>query len=181
MRNWYLPDPQLEEEATMKRRIWTTVAVLAIAASVVTGCATAQPDLDKGVAATMQTSVLSIAESAASGDLATANAHLDELQSRLKIALAEGDVTEARAAEIQAAIDLVRADLQPPTPTEAPAPVAPADTGDTTGGEDPPDNPGSSNSGDGNGSNNGNGNGGNGNGNGGNGNGNGGNGKGKDK
>jgi hypothetical protein len=144
----------------------TTLAAMVL----ISGCAPIDEDLSASTAEHLQTLVVSVAETAATGDAAAALLQLDALQQELDAAVAAGDVGDERAAAIRAAIDLVRADLveastpiptdTPVTPTEAPVPSGPdpetddAEDGDTGKG-------------------NGNGNGGNGNGNNGNGKGNG--------
>ncbi|MGC5172645.1 hypothetical protein ACLQ2Q_18565 [Microbacterium sp. DT81.1] len=145
-------------------RLGTLLAAAAIVAGALTGCAPSSTDLSHAVAETMQQSVVSVAESAAAGDSPAALATLDQLQAQLDGALANGDVSPARAAAIQSAIDLVRADLQPP-PAPEPEPT-PVDTGGTTvdtGGTDTGGLPDTGNENSGPGNNNGNGNGDNGN------------------
>lgn len=119
-------------------------AALALAATVLlSGCAPSDPS--DAATARLDASVVQTADRAASGDYAGAAASLDVLQTRLAEYVEAGDVTADRSAEIQAAIDAVRADLAAliaaqttPTPeptetvtdqteTEAPAP-APVET-----------------------------------------------------
>jgi len=155
------------------RRISILVGAAVIVAGALTGCAPSSTALSHDAAAAMQRSVASVADSAAAGDSSSALAMLDGLQAQLDRAIADGDVSAARAAAIQSAIDLVRADLQPVSvPAPEPATTTPADTGDAvdTGGnagtaeEDAGE--GNGNSGSGNGNGNGNSGSGNGNGNG---------------
>jgi hypothetical protein len=126
----------------MRQRIAAAVAggllVLGLA-----GCA-GPSSLDSAASAGMQDSVVAVAQLAAKGDAAGATAQLDTLQSQLDAAV-EGDlVTAARAARIQDAIDVVRADLaalvapQPaPSPTESEtAVVDDSGSGNTDGGGD---------------------------------------------
>jgi hypothetical protein len=159
---------------------------------VFSGCAQADTDLAGESATQLQSHVVSVAETAATGDYAAAMVELDALQAALDTAREQGDVSDERAATIQAAIDAVRADLvqavesatpsaPAEAPVEAPAPVAPdvaePEEGDGNGGEG--GNSGEGNQGNGNDGNSGNGNDGNGNdGNSGNGGGNSGNGNG---
>lgn len=157
----------------MSRRVgWLTTTL--VATVLISGCAPMSEDLSASTAEQLQTLVVSVAETAATGDAAAALIQLDALQQELDAAVAAGDVGDERAEAIRAAIDLVRADLveastpipadTPVTPTESPAPSGPdpeiddAEDGDT---------------GKGNGNGSGNGNGNNGNGNNGNGKGNG--------
>ncbi|MGD8166947.1 hypothetical protein ACEXOS_006955 [Herbiconiux sp. P16] len=105
------------------------------------GCAAgASPDITSGAGELMQSTVVAAADQAAAGDSAGALATLDSLQEQLDTASAEGDVSTSRAAAIQAAVDLVRSDLQP-APAVEPAPEAtPATvptTTDDSGGTDP--------------------------------------------
>ncbi|MGA1827330.1 MAG: hypothetical protein WAZ28_03650, partial [Microbacterium sp.] len=119
--------------------------------------ATAPLTLSRQASTDLQAGVVAVAESAAAGDQATALTRLDELQERLDAAVAAGDVTAERAASIQGAIEVVRADLQPaPTPSIEPVPQPTVGPGLTDDGND--------NSGPGNSNGNGNGNGNSGNG-----------------
>ncbi|TDN92125.1 hypothetical protein [Microbacterium sp. BK668] len=102
-----------------------------------TACAP-QSSLDAAAGASMQDTVVAVAELAANRDTAGATARLDELQSQLDAAI-DGDlVTAARAARIQDAIDAVRADLAalsttPPDPSPTPSETVQDDDG---GGSD---------------------------------------------
>ena len=170
----------------MTRRAGWLAPVLVLTL-VFSGCAQADTDLTAESAGELQSLVVSVAETAATGDYAAAMAELGALQAALDTAWGHGDVSDERAARIQTAIDVVRADLvqaaesaTPSAPAEEPiegpgpvtpvAPVAPEpdeDEGDEDGSGDE-DNPGNGNdgngnSGNGNGGNGGNGNGGNGN------------------
>lgn len=111
-------------------RLGMRLTAAAIVAGALTGCAPSSTDLSHEVAERMQQSVVAVAESAAAGDSTAALATLGQLQAKLAGALGDGDVSPARAAAIQAAIDLVRADLQPP-PALEPEPTT-VDTGGTT-------------------------------------------------
>ena len=104
------------------RRVLTFLAGATLVAVILAGCATPESEISLDVSAQMQDSVVSIAESAAAGDLASATALLDELQKQLDDAVANGDVSAKRAVAIQSAIDVVRADLQaaPVAPVESP-------------------------------------------------------------
>ena len=145
------------------RRLGTLLASAVIAGASLAGCAAPSAELSPGASAAMQESVVLIAESAAAGDPAGALGRLDQLQQELASALADGSVSDERAAAIQAAIELVRADLQPaPVSEPVPEPETTTTTPVETGGVDDADP--NENSGPGN--NNGNGNNGNGNGNG---------------
>ena len=153
----------------MNGRITLFAAAVALTAGALAGCAATPADIAGGTAAEMQTTVVSIAESAAAGDSAGALAQLDGLQQQLDAALADGSVSAERAAAIQSRVDLVRADLQPePAPAvEPPTDPAPDPTvNDQDGGDDggsdnsgPGDNNDNSGPGNNNGNNSGNGNG----------------------
>jgi hypothetical protein len=167
--------------AHARMRAGAVAVVLAVGLGL-SGCVAGSVDITAETGEQLQSTVLAVADQAAAGDSAGALATLDALQARLDEAVAAGDVSAERAAAIQQAIDLVRADLQPvttPEPVPEPEPAAPVEVTETaapapTEGDDDGDDgddaddetPG-----------NGNGNSGNGNGNSGNGNGN----KNKDK
>ena len=141
-------------------RLTSLAAAIALSAAL-TACATTTPEIESGTSTEMQTTIVSIAESAAAGDPTTALTQLDALQQQLEAAIADGSVSMERATAIQTRIDVVRADLQPaPAPTVEPAPVEPApetpvddggdDDGDDGGGNDnsgPGNNNGNGNSG----------------------------------
>jgi hypothetical protein len=100
----------------------------ALAAVLLVGCAQEAPTIAADDASSMQRTVVAIGEQAAAGEMDAALVYLDDLQGQLDEAVADGDITAARASAVQDAIDAVRADLTPtPTPTpEAPAEEAPA-------------------------------------------------------
>jgi hypothetical protein len=114
----------------------------ALGVCLLTGCSVGSADVDSTTSHQMQAVVEQIAGSASGGDYPTAVTKLDSLQVRLDQASAAGQVGSRRGAQIQAAIDQVRADLsalvQTPTPTPAsPTAVTPGpspDSGATTGG-----------------------------------------------
>lgn len=148
----------------MRRRAAWLVPALAVVLTV-GGCAQAEADVTAESSAHLQSLVVSVAETAATGDYSAAMAELDALQAALDAARGQGDVSDERAASIQVAIDVVRADLlqaaEPETPSapveetvetpvsEAPADPKPEKTKD--GGED--GGPGRGNGGNGNGGN----------------------------
>jgi hypothetical protein len=118
------------------RRLTALVAAIALAA-VLASCAPVPEALSRQASTDLQAGVVAVAESAASGDQAAALARLDALQQALADAVAAGDVTAERAASIQSAIDLVRADLQPaPAPSVEPTPQPTADPTVTDNGDD---------------------------------------------
>ncbi|RZS64853.1 hypothetical protein EV187_3241 [Agromyces ramosus] len=97
----------------------------------------------EGTSAAMHASVVQIAERAAAGDYAGALAELALLDRDVTSASENGTIDAAREAEIRAAMDLVRADLEAadapatPTPEPAPAPEPTTAPADDDGGDDP--------------------------------------------
>ncbi len=130
------------------------------------GCAPAPISAETSGA--LQQNVVSIAESAASGDIETAVAEADRMQQQLSAGLADGSIGAAEGASIQTALDAVRTDLQALLPAPAPEAtpdVTPEPEDTTPVVEDDEDSaPGNGNSGNGNSGNSGNGNGNSGNG-----------------
>ena len=124
----------------MRHRI--TLAAAAVSAGLALGlggCA-AQPS----PAEELHASVVQIAQRASVEDFTGAMAELLLLERAVDAAVTEGEVDDAREAEIRAAIELVRADLTAAaTPTPTPTPTE----ADTRGGDD---NSGPGNSGNGN-------------------------------
>ena len=96
----------------------------------------------ESTAAAMHASVVQIAERAAAGDYAGALAELALLDRDVTNAADNGTIDAAREAEIRAAMDLVRADLEaadaPATPTPTPEPTTVPT--DDDGGDDEPGN-----------------------------------------
>jgi hypothetical protein len=96
----------------------------------------------ESTSAAMHASVVQIAERAAEGDYAGALAELALLDRDVTTASENGTIDAAREAEIRAAMDLVRADLEtadaPSTPTPTPEPTAVPS--DDDGGDDDPGN-----------------------------------------
>lgn len=116
------------------------VSVALAASLLLSACAPTDPS---GAATErLDASVVQTADRAASGDYAGASASLDGLQARLAEYVEAGDVTADRSAEIQAAIDAVRADLTAliaaqSSPTPEPAPSTDSGTGVTDPAPDP--------------------------------------------
>ncbi len=136
------------------------------------GCTPQPVDLNASIGQSMQTTVVTAANQAASGDPLAALLTLDTLQNQLQEAIDTEQISTERAALIRQSLDLVRADLQPiESPATAVVP-APSDTEPAETVTDDPTQDGNNGNG-----NNGNGNGNNGNGNGNNGNNGNGNGK----
>ena len=94
------------------------------------GCAPSTPALSAEVSEQLQNDIVALANAAAAGDTAGAQGALAVLETRLAEGLAANTITADRGESIQAAVELVRADLtamtEPevePTPSETPAPV----------------------------------------------------------
>lgn len=110
-------------------RLTIAMSAVALVASALTGCAGTPPDLQQDTAAQLQTGVQDVTAAAAAGDFAAAQSSLETVQSDLLTAAAANEVSAARAADIQAALNLVAADLvgaieaSKPEPTVAPAPA----------------------------------------------------------
>ena len=100
------------------------------------GCTPQPVDLNASIGQSMQTTVVTAANQAASGDPLAALLTLDTLQNQLQEAIDTEQISTERAALIRQSLDLVRADLQPiesPATAVVPAPsdTEPAETGIT--------------------------------------------------
>ena len=121
------------------RRVILPAAALAVALTFgLSACGASS----ESTAAAMHASVVQIAERAAAGDYAGALAELALLERDVTSAAENGTIDAAREAEIRAAMDLVRADLEaadaPATPTPTPEPTTVPT--DDDGGDDEPGN-----------------------------------------
>ncbi len=105
-----------------------TIAVVAIflAVAVLASCSSTPANLQESTAERLQSGVLEVATAAAAGDYVSAQAALAVVEADLLTATADGQVTAARSAEIQSAINLVKTDLADAiaasTPTPEPKP-----------------------------------------------------------
>jgi len=101
------------------------VAVLCAVAVVtaLSGCAPAEPGIDTAVSSVLQASVADVTQAAANDDPEGALAALDVLEAQLKEDTASGAIGADRSAQIQASIDLVRADLTAALPEPSPTPT----------------------------------------------------------
>lgn len=108
-------------------RMLRALATLVVGAALVSGCAPRHPDIAAKTAETLQASVLQVADRTAAGDFGGALTELNTLQTELRQETAAGRITGDRSIRIQAAIDLVRNDLEGKLPAPTPA--------DTSGGE----------------------------------------------
>ena len=116
-----------------RARLTIALAAAVLVATALTGCASTPPDLQQTTAALLQAGVQNVTAAAAAGDFEAAQASLETVQADLLTAAAADEVSAARAADIQSALNLVSADLvaaieaSKPEPTVAPAP-APSET-----------------------------------------------------
>jgi ribosomal protein S20 len=112
-----------------RARLTIALASVVLVAVALTGCSSTPPDLQQSTATQLQAGVQNVTAAAAAGDFEAAQASLEAVQSDLLTAAAADGVSAARAADIQAALNLVSADLlaaieaSKPEPTLAPAPV----------------------------------------------------------
>jgi hypothetical protein len=114
--------------------LFGTLSLLPLAA-----CTTSPPEFEASAAEHLQSAVLRVTESSAAGDFATALQQLDEVEAELLDAAAGEQLSAARAARVQAAILMVRADLEaavhedeaPPMPRETSSPGPTPSTGPT--------------------------------------------------
>lgn len=113
----------------------------ALGAGVLALALTACGDTDATPTDALQTGVVAIADAAAAGDTTSALAEVDALQQQLTEALDDGTITADMAARIQAALDLVRADLTAliPVPDVSETPLVEEPAGEDSVVEEPDD------------------------------------------
>ena len=121
------------------RRSWLPRAlVVALVVAVLSGCAQAPTDISPSTAKELQSAVVTISQSASAGDLSGALTQLDALENTLRQKTAAGAITGDRSTRIEAAIEVVRSDLEAQiaalTPTPAPEPT-PTPTKSDKGGK----------------------------------------------
>jgi len=109
-------------------RLVVALAGVGLAGSMLAGCAGATTALHADAASELQSGVLAVSTAAAAGDYTSAQTALDALRGSLAEASAADTVTAARAAEIQAAIDLVAADLASSIAASTPVETTPVET-----------------------------------------------------
>jgi hypothetical protein len=113
----------------MNRRLFGVILAATATVGLLSGCAGSPTELSDAAATSMQSNVRKVADAAASGDYASAATQLDALQNRLTAATASNEVSASRALQIQASINLVKADLAaltaPPSPSPSPTPTSP--------------------------------------------------------
>lgn len=123
---------------SLRSRFTIAGAALLLVGATLSGCSSSA-DLQQATAAQLQSGVLDVTTAAAAGDYASAQSALDALQADLLAAAAAGQVTAARSAEIQSAINLVSDDLASATvastPTPTPTPTAAPGPGKDNGGD----------------------------------------------
>jgi predicted component of type VI protein secretion system len=87
------------------------------------GCAPSEPAIDSAVSSALQATVADVTQAAADGNPEAALAALDVLQAQLSEDTASGAISADRSAQIQASIDLVRADFIAALPEPSPTPT----------------------------------------------------------
>ena len=116
----------------MRTRLISVLACTVIVLGLTTGCSAAAPDITDEKAEQFQSRVLAVTSAVADGGYAAALEALTALQAELDAAAADGSLSFARHQRIEAAMALVRADIQAaidaaavpaPTPQETTAPV----------------------------------------------------------
>jgi len=110
---------------SLRARLGAALAGAAVVATVLAGCTAATPRIDADTAAALQSGVMAVSVAAAAGDFTTAQADLAAVRDTL--AASADTLTTARTSEIQAAIDLVDADLTAAIAASAPAEPVPAE------------------------------------------------------
>lgn len=120
-------------------RLTIALATVLLVAAALTGCSTTPPELEQTTAAQLQAGVQEVTNDAAAADFEGARSALIAVQADLLTAAAAGQVTAARSAQIQSALNLVSADLDAaiidsaPEPTMTPTPSPSADPGKDKG------------------------------------------------
>ena len=129
---------------TGRRSILPRALVLTLVIAVLSGCAQEPSDISPSTAKELQSAVVTISQSASAGDLSGALTQLDTLENTLRQKTAAGAITGDRSTRIEAAIEVVRSDLEAQiaalTPTPAPDPTPTPTKGDKGGKGDNGDN-----------------------------------------
>jgi hypothetical protein len=116
------------------------VLSMVVCVTALSGCVATSPDIQNATAQRLQSGVVAVADSSSGGDFTGALGQLVTLQNALAAATSAGTVSATRSVQIQAAIDVVREDLQAklaPVPTVIPSPsptVTPGDPATPGGG-----------------------------------------------
>lgn len=122
----------------MRTKLFSAVVGTVLVLSLTTACQAPSPDISSEKAEQLQSRVLAVTTAVADGGYAAALEALTVLETELDAAAADGSVSFARHQRIEAALALVRQDVQAAIdaaakPTPAPTPVetvAPVDEGD---------------------------------------------------
>ncbi|MGV8851148.1 MAG: hypothetical protein ACOH1M_01100 [Rhodoglobus sp.] len=112
---------------------------VALVAVVLAGCSQTAPEIDADAASRMQASVAAVTQAAAVGDAEGALIALEALEAQLKLDTESGAISAERSAQIQASIDLVRADLIAALPAPSPTPTPTSDEKDNKGKDEDDD------------------------------------------
>ena len=123
----------------IRSRLTARVAAVLLVAATLTACSGPAPELATPTAERLQSGVLGVTTAAAAGDFAGAQSALTAVQADLLAAAAAGQVSAARSAEIQSAINLVTGDLAAAIEASIPTPT-PTPTDDNTPSVDKGDN-----------------------------------------
>lgn len=118
----------------MRTKLVSIIAGAALVLSLTTACQADSPDITSAKAEQLQSRVLAVTTAVSDGSLAKALELLIALEAELKAAAADGTVSKERQEQIEAAIAVVRADIQAaidalaepepePEPEPAPSPV----------------------------------------------------------
>ena len=97
--------------ANFARRAAAATTACLLAAFLLSGCASIEPELGGNAAQRLQSQVLTVTEHAAANDHMSALNALEELAEQLDAAAADGEVSFKRHQSISSAIETVRADL----------------------------------------------------------------------
>ena len=103
-------------------RVITLALGAILTVSALTGCQASPPDLNAETAEQFQSTVLSVSQAVADGDLQVARDTLVAFDSDLEKAAANGSVSFARHQRIDSALALVLADIDAAIAAQAPAP-----------------------------------------------------------
>lgn len=117
----------------MRNKLISVLAGASLVLGLATGCQASPPDISDETAAQFQSRVLAVSTAVADGGYAAALDALTALQAELDAAAADGSLSFARHQRIEAAMALVRADIQAAidaqaVPTPAPTPTEPEET-----------------------------------------------------
>lgn len=114
----------------MRKKLFSAFAGAALVLSLTAGCQATAPDITADQAKAFQARVLAVTSAVAEGGYAAALEALTALETDLDAAAAAGDISFARHQRIEAAITVVRTDVQgaidaqaEPEPAPAPAPT----------------------------------------------------------